>query len=592
MTTNFVDGSTVITAAWLNSVEAVREGVGAPTGSDLIGYQQAGTGTVARTVQESLRETVSVRDFGAVGDGVTDDSAAFSAAWAYLKSTTRQPVAYNVLVSLVVPPGKYLINTSVNWTGGASTFVAWNIHIQMRGAVLTAGAGCASKAMIDATGVRGLHIEAGYIESLQSAATAPLCGILIGPKGTDTCGNNNFRDMHIEGVFTYAPFINLGSETTCYYGCYFAQTNTDTDLYAFVGDGLNLNLKATVTSLYTTLRGTNVGVSFTSNSFYSCHFRNYGGGSAIFVAQTSDWQIDKGCYILAFDKSGLEFYQTVTWRNYDFSVSGLYETTQGSGVKNLITFLLPPGESSALVGLVIKTGSPHYSDALINVTDLTGAVPAGTMTLVQAEIHLAGTVGNTTVTAGAFVVGTYYTILTVGTTDFTLIGASANTVGVVFKANGVGSGNGTASRYGTLVNVASGKQLLIEGNISYRSSAQVNLYDCKAFMGILQTYDGSLIHGAAGSDRFNFMLFDPVTYGGQVFAVAKGADTYLGLQPQSGGVVIRTEGTPADIDLTLQTKGAGVVRLGTLTANADAPITGYITIKDEGGTTRKLAVIA
>lgn len=32
MTTNFVDGSTVITAAWLNSVEAVREGIDAPTG--------------------------------------------------------------------------------------------------------------------------------------------------------------------------------------------------------------------------------------------------------------------------------------------------------------------------------------------------------------------------------------------------------------------------------------------------------------------------------------------------------------------------------------------------------------------------------
>jgi hypothetical protein len=49
-----------------------------------------------------------------------------------------------------------------------------------------------------------------------------------------------------------------------------------------------------------------------------------------------------------------------------------------------------------------------------------------------------------TITAGFFVVGTSYTILTVGTTDFTLIGASSNTVGVFFKATGVGSGTGTA----------------------------------------------------------------------------------------------------------------------------------------------------
>jgi len=49
------------------------------------------------------------------------------------------------------------------------------------------------------------------------------------------------------------------------------------------------------------------------------------------------------------------------------------------------------------------------------------------------------------VTAGSFVVGVAYTIQSVGTTDFTAIGASANTVGVVFTATGVGSGTGTAS---------------------------------------------------------------------------------------------------------------------------------------------------
>lgn len=53
----------------------------------------------------------------------------------------------------------------------------------------------------------------------------------------------------------------------------------------------------------------------------------------------------------------------------------------------------------------------------------------------------------TTVTAGSFTVGKVYHILTVGTTDFTLIGASANTIGVVFTATGVGSGIGTAVTY-------------------------------------------------------------------------------------------------------------------------------------------------
>ena len=42
-----------------------------------ITYNQSGTGAQERTVKSKLQETVSVKDFGAVGDGVTDDTTAF-----------------------------------------------------------------------------------------------------------------------------------------------------------------------------------------------------------------------------------------------------------------------------------------------------------------------------------------------------------------------------------------------------------------------------------------------------------------------------------------------------------------------------------
>jgi hypothetical protein len=48
-------------------------------------------------------------------------------------------------------------------------------------------------------------------------------------------------------------------------------------------------------------------------------------------------------------------------------------------------------------------------------------------------------------------------------------------------------------------------------------------------------------------------------------------------------------GTDADIDLTFTPKGAGAVRFGTHTGTILTP-TGYITIKDSGGTTRRLLV--
>jgi hypothetical protein len=50
------------------------------SGSSLVGFIADGVGASYRTVQSKLRDTVSVKDFGAVGDGVTDDTAAFAAA--------------------------------------------------------------------------------------------------------------------------------------------------------------------------------------------------------------------------------------------------------------------------------------------------------------------------------------------------------------------------------------------------------------------------------------------------------------------------------------------------------------------------------
>jgi hypothetical protein len=47
--------------------------------------------------------------------------------------------------------------------------------------------------------------------------------------------------------------------------------------------------------------------------------------------------------------------------------------------------------------------------------------------------------------AGNFKIGVTYTIQSIGDTNFTLIGASANTIGVEFIATGVGVGTGTAS---------------------------------------------------------------------------------------------------------------------------------------------------
>ena len=54
------------------------------------------------------------------------------------------------------------------------------------------------------------------------------------------------------------------------------------------------------------------------------------------------------------------------------------------------------------------------------------------------------------ITVGSLSIGRTYTIKTVGSTDFTVIGASASTIGVTFTATGAGSGTGTVTNTKTL----------------------------------------------------------------------------------------------------------------------------------------------
>ena len=57
----------------------VREQLAGAAGADMIGFQQAGSGSVARTAQDKMRETVSVKDFGGATTN-PDNSAALAAA--------------------------------------------------------------------------------------------------------------------------------------------------------------------------------------------------------------------------------------------------------------------------------------------------------------------------------------------------------------------------------------------------------------------------------------------------------------------------------------------------------------------------------
>lgn len=84
--------------------------------------------------------------------------------------------------------------------------------------------------------------------------------------------------------------------------------------------------------------------------------------------------------------------------------------------------------------------------------------------------------------------------------------------------------------------------------------------------------------------------------GGTQLAVGNTANAMNFVMAYGGASTIapslHATGPGADIDLMLVSKGTGRLCFGTFSANGDAAVNGYITIKDSAGNVRKLATIA
>lgn len=85
-----------VTVQTLDNVGGGVDGasLAASSGSSLVGFIQAGAGAVQRTAQSKMRDIVSVKDFGAVGDGVVDDTIAIQTAINYLSNSDSRTLYF------------------------------------------------------------------------------------------------------------------------------------------------------------------------------------------------------------------------------------------------------------------------------------------------------------------------------------------------------------------------------------------------------------------------------------------------------------------------------------------------------------------
>lgn len=256
---------------------------------------------------------------------------------------------------------------------------------------------------------------------------------------------------------------------------------------------------------------------------------------------------------------------TYTATIYNSTVSG-NTTAAGLGID------IPPLKKIQ----VFSNGTNFYA---VDAASLTGTLPiasGGTgQTTYTAAFNALAPIQQTgaTVNAGSFVIGNQYSILVVGSTDFTAIGASANTIGVIFTATGVGSGSGSATNIPTI-----GKYLSSTGSTTYWATPDagggVSIVSAGSFV-IGNTYTIYQLANAGAQTDFTAVGAASNTPG--VAFVATGVGTGTGTATTSvngNGKILLSSGSVA-ASFTTPTINGAMMEAATISASAPTATTNY-----------------
>ena len=190
-------GSFATAAASTIARYAILAAVDGINGSNLVGFLQSGTGAVGRTVQAKIQDGVSVKDFGAKGDGATDDTAAINAA-----ETAVNAAGGGVLI--FPDGGVYMVNnlgltkkSSVDWAMGGAT-------IKALAQTFTAPVG-----LVNGNTLSNFRIRDGILDTSQMVVSG-----LVSTISLENCSNYAIEGCQLTGVQVFGISHNGGSQFT------------------------------------------------------------------------------------------------------------------------------------------------------------------------------------------------------------------------------------------------------------------------------------------------------------------------------------------------------------------------------------------
>src|SRR5579872_643014 len=153
-------------ALWpsVSSLDAMATALATSLGGTSGNFKASGTGAVNRSVQSKNSEQVSVKDFGAVGNGVADDTGAFVSAIAYAKALGGAVI--------FLPAGNYLISSALTLN---------NDGVSLK------GTGSLTSVITQSSSTANGIIVAGnrlFLEDIGIVASTTSTGIGVTPSGT------------------------------------------------------------------------------------------------------------------------------------------------------------------------------------------------------------------------------------------------------------------------------------------------------------------------------------------------------------------------------------------------------------------------